>query len=88
MNTAKAIASIADSKDVTNGALLLFRIGDFYETFHGDAMTVAAECGLTVTSCIGDEGREPMAGFPYYQLDRYLAALIALGHRCAVIEDA
>ena len=71
------------AKQVTDGAICLMRLGDFYEVFREDAKTIADACGLTVTK---SRDGVPMAGFPYHQLDRYLAELIALGYRCAVCE--
>ena len=58
-------------------ALLLFRMGDFYETFDEDAETAARVLGIALTSRpMGkDEGRVPLAGIPYHQLDRYLDGL-------------
>ena len=65
-------------------ALLLFRMGDFYEMFFDDAKTAASALGLTLTS--RDKGSTnpiPMAGFPYHQLESYLAKLIANGAQWA-----
>jgi DNA mismatch repair protein MutS len=68
-------------------ALLLFRMGDFYELFGDDAERGAALLGLTLTS--RDKGADavPMAGFPYHQLDAYLARIVAAGQRAAVCEQ-
>jgi DNA mismatch repair protein MutS len=68
-------------------ALLLFRMGDFYELFHDDAKTAAAILNLTLTSRDKGENPTPMAGFPYHQLEAYLAKLISRGHRAAVCEQ-
>jgi len=70
-------------------ALLLFRMGDFYETFDEDAELAAAELGIALTSRpMGkQEGRIPLAGIPYHQLDRYLERLVAAGHRVAIAEQ-
>lgn len=68
-------------------ALLLFRMGDFYELFHDDAKTAAKILGLALTSRDKGENPVPMAGFPYHQLDAYLAKLIAAGLRVAVCEQ-
>jgi len=70
------------------GCILLFRIGDFYETFDDDAVTVSKALGLTLTK--RTEG-VPMAGVPFHQLETYLKRLVAMGYRVAVgdqIEDA
>ncbi len=68
-------------------AILLFRMGDFYELFGDDAERGAALLGLTLTS--RDKGPDPMpmAGFPHHQLENYLARIVASGHRAAVCEQ-
>ncbi len=76
-----------DAKEVAGDALLLFRMGDFYELFFEDAQTAARLLGLTLTSRDKGENPIPMAGFPYHQLDSYLAKIIAAGHRAAVCEQ-
>lgn len=76
-----------DAKEVAGDAMLLFRMGDFYELFHEDAKTAARILGLTLTSRDKGENPIPMAGFPYHQLDGYLAKIIAAGHRAAVCEQ-
>lgn len=68
--------------------VLLFRIGDFYEMFDDDAVTVSRALGLTLTQ--RTEG-VPMAGVPFHQLENYLRRLIRQGFRVAVcdqVEDA
>jgi DNA mismatch repair protein MutS len=64
--------------------ILLFRIGDFYETFDDDAVTLHKALGLTLTQ--RTEGL-PMAGVPYHQLEVYLRRLIQQGFRVAVCEQ-
>jgi DNA mismatch repair protein MutS len=76
-----------EAKDACGDALLLFRMGDFYELFFDDAKTAAKELGLTLTSRDKGENPVPMAGFPHHQLDSYLAKLIASGFRAAVCEQ-
>jgi DNA mismatch repair protein MutS len=68
-------------------ALLLFRMGDFYEMFGEDAERAAPLLGLTLTS--RDKGTDalPMAGFPHPALDAYLAKIIQAGLRAAVCEQ-
>lgn len=75
-----------DAKKTCGDALLFFRMGDFYELFHGDAETAAGILGLTLTSR-DKSNAVPMAGFPHHQLDSYIAKLIKLGHRVAVCEQ-
>lgn len=76
-----------DAKAACGDALLLFRMGDFYELFFEDAKVVARVLGLTLTSRDKGVNPIPMAGFPYHQLDGYLAKLIQAGYRCAVCEQ-
>ena len=76
-----------EAKEACGNALLLFRMGDFYELFFEDAKTAARVLGLTLTSRDKGENPIPMAGFPYHQLDGYLAKIIASGHRAAVCEQ-
>jgi DNA mismatch repair protein MutS len=68
-------------------ALLLFRMGDFYEMFGDDAEQAALLLGLTLTSRDKGDDPLPMAGFPYHQLDNYLARVVAAGRRAAVCEQ-
>ena len=80
-----------DAKALAPDALLLFRMGDFYELFHEDARTAARVLGLALTSRDKGENPVPMAGFPYHQLENYLGKLIAAGQRVAIcdqVEDA
>jgi DNA mismatch repair protein MutS len=67
--------------------LLLFRMGDFYETFYEDAKTASRILGLTLTSRSKGASAVPLAGIPYHALDSYLAKLIAAGVRVAVCEQ-
>src|SRR3954451_3220504 len=76
-----------DAKAACGDALLLFRMGDFYELFYDDAKAAARVLGLTLTSRDKGENPIPMAGFPYHQLESYLAKLIAAGFRAAVCEQ-
>jgi DNA mismatch repair protein MutS len=76
------------AKEAHPGMLLLFRMGDFFETFGEDAELVARVLGLTLTS---RDKTIPMAGFPHHQLESYLRKLLQGGHRVAVcdqVEDA
>ena len=69
------------------GALVLFRMGDFYELFGADAREAADLLDLTLTS--RDKGPDalPMAGFPHHQLDVQLVKLVAAGRRVAICEQ-
>ncbi len=69
-------------------ALLLFRIGDFYEAFDDDARLLARELNIILTSKpMGKNLRVPLAGIPYHSLERHLATLISRGHRVAICEQ-
>lgn len=68
-------------------ALLLFRMGDFYELFYTDAEKASQALGLTLTSRDKGENAVAMAGFPHHQLDSYMAKLIKQGFRVAVCEQ-
>ena len=70
-------------------ALLLFRVGDFYETFAGDAVIVARDLNIVLTSRQkDDEGNKiPLAGIPYHALEPYLARLIRAGHKVAICDQ-
>ncbi len=69
-------------------AIVLFRLGDFYETFDDDARLAAAELEITLTSrSMGKGLRVPMAGVPAHSLDTYLARLIKKGHKVAICEQ-
>jgi DNA mismatch repair protein MutS len=76
-----------EAKQAAGDALLLFRMGDFYELFFEDAKTAARILGLSLTSRDKGENPVPMAGFPHHQLDGYLAKIIAAGMRAAVCEQ-
>lgn len=69
-------------------ALLLFRLGDFYEAFDEDAKLVARELDIVLTSRpVGKGVRVPLAGIPHHALDSYLARLVARGHKVAICEQ-
>jgi DNA mismatch repair protein MutS len=69
-------------------AILLFRIGDFYEAFDDDARVLARELGIVLTSKpMGRNFRVPLAGVPHHSLERHLATLISRGHRVALCEQ-
>lgn len=69
-------------------ALILFRVGDFYEMFGEDAEVGARELQLTLTSRqMGNKGRIAMCGVPHHAIDRYLKTLIQKGHRAAICEQ-
>jgi DNA mismatch repair protein MutS len=69
-------------------AIVLFRLGDFYETFDEDAKLASRELEIVLTSRnMGKGHRVPMAGIPYHALDNYLARLISRGYKVAICEQ-
>ena len=69
-------------------ALVLFRMGDFYETFREDAKTAAKILNITLTKrANGKAATVPLAGFPYHALDNYLHKLIRAGLKVAICEQ-
>ena len=65
-------------------AILLFRVGDFYETFDTDAVTTAQVLGIVLTKrANGVATYTDLAGFPYHALDTYLPKLVRAGYRVA-----
>jgi DNA mismatch repair protein MutS len=82
----------AEVKDQYPHSLLLYRVGDFFETFFQDAIVVARELELVLTSKQGgDVGRVPMTGVPHHALERYAMQLVEKGYSVAVcdqVEDA
>ncbi len=77
-----------DTKAEYPGCILFYRLGDFYEMFFEDAVTVSRELELTLTgkSC-GLEERAPMCGVPYHAVDGYLNRLVAKGYKVAICEQ-
>ena len=68
--------------------ILLFRMGDFYETFGDDAVLAAPILGIALTSRAHGKGeRIPLAGVPYHSVDRYLVRLLSSGHKVVVVEQ-
>lgn len=74
-------------KEKHPGTILLFRVGDFYETFGDDAVLVSKELGITLTRRNNGGDMTPLAGFPYHALETYMPRLIRRGHRVAVCEQ-
>jgi DNA mismatch repair protein MutS len=68
--------------------MLLYRMGDFYETFHEDAISASRILGITLTQRNhGGKDGTPLAGFPHHALERYMPKLIAAGLKVAVCEQ-
>ena len=69
-------------------ALLLYRVGDFYETYSDDAVTASRVLGLVQTKkSNGDKGPIPMAGFPHHAIESYLTKLVRAGFKVAICDQ-
>lgn len=68
-------------------ALLLFRVGDFYETFGDDAIRTAEALGIVLTHRNNGGNNIELAGFPYHAMDMYLPKLVQAGYRVAICEQ-
>src|SRR3989338_6336103 len=67
--------------------IVLFRMGDFYETFYEDAKTAARELNIVLTARGKGETRAPLAGIPFHSLDLYLGKLIKRGYKVTIVEQ-
>ena len=75
-------------KAVHPDAILLFRVGDFYETFGDDAIKASSILGITLTKrANGSASSVELAGFPYHALDTYMPKLVRAGERVAICEQ-
>ncbi len=70
-------------KTQAKDALVLFRLGDFYEAFYEDAKLISQELGLTLTQ----RSQVPMCGVPFHAADMHIDKLIAKGHKVAIVEQ-
>ncbi len=68
-------------------ALLLFRVGDFYETFGEDAIKTAKILGITLTKRRNGDSHIELAGFPHHSVDNYLPKLVRAGQRVAICDQ-
>ena len=77
-----------DIKTKYPDAILLFRVGDFYETFGEDACIASRVLGITLTKrANGAATHIELAGFPYHSLDTYLHKLVKAGYRVAICDQ-
>src|ERR1041385_5130760 len=75
-------------KQETPDALLLFRLGDFYELFFEDAVTASRELEITLTARQKESGNPvPMCGVPYHAADNYIARLLRKGYKVAICDQ-
>lgn len=78
----------AEMKKKFPDAMLLFRVGDFYETFSSDAIKCSGILGITLTrKASGNSTYTELAGFPYHALEQYLPRLVKAGQRVAICEQ-
>ncbi len=78
----------SEIKKAHPGALLFFRLGDFYELFFEDAVTAARELEITLTSRNKEKGiAVPMCGVPYHAAENYIARLIGKGYKVAICDQ-
>ena len=68
-------------------AILLYRVGDFYETFGQDAVNTSRALGITLTARNNGGSDIELAGFPYHSMDMYLPRLVRAGYRVAICEQ-
>src|ERR1041384_5316123 len=75
-------------KEQVPNALLMFRLGDFYELFFEDAVVASRDLEITLTSRNKEKGAAiPMCGVPYHAADGYISRLIQKGHRVAICDQ-
>jgi len=82
-----AMRQYAQQKRQVPDAILLFRMGDFYETFYEDAKTASRVLGIALTARSKGENPIPLAGIPYHALESYLNKLVAAGYKVAISEQ-
>ncbi|MDD4878083.1 MAG: DNA mismatch repair protein MutS [Candidatus Nanoarchaeia archaeon] len=86
-NLTPAMRQYVEFKQTHPGCILLFRMGDFYETFYEDAVAVSKALEITLTSRGAGEKKAPLAGIPYHALEPYLAKLVRKGFKVAICEQ-
>jgi len=88
MTKTPLMAQYSKIKQAHPDMILLFRMGDFFETFEEDAKIAAKVLGITLTKrSNGAAGDVPLAGFPHHAIDTYLPKLVRAGYRVAVCEQ-
>src|SRR5437867_7574255 len=88
-NTTPMVRQYRELKEQHPGALLFFRLGDFYELFFEDAVIGARELQITLTARHKESGDPiPMCGVPHHSAANYIAKLVRKGYRVAICEQA
>ena len=88
MNQTPLMSQYNKIKEAHPDTILLFRMGDFFETFEEDAKIASKVLGITLTKrANGAAGEVPLAGFPHHAIDSYLPKLVRAGYRVAVCEQ-
>ncbi len=88
MSITPLMAQYGKIKESYPDTILLFRMGDFFETFEEDAKIASKVLGITLTKrANGAAGEVPLAGFPHHAIDNYLPKLVRAGYRVAVCEQ-
>ena len=86
--TTPAMKQYWNIKDNYPDSIVLFRMGDFYETFDNDAQITSEILGITLTKrANGAASSVPLAGFPYHAIDQYIDKLLKAGYRVAICEQ-
>ena len=88
MSVSPMITQYNEIKQSYTDCILMFRLGDFYEMFFGDAEIASRELELALTgrNC-GDNERAPMCGVPYHSAEGYITRLISKGYKVAICEQ-
>jgi DNA mismatch repair protein MutS len=88
MTTTPLMKQYLAMKEEYADAILLYRMGDFYELFNEDAVTASRVLGLTLTSRNSNDANPiPLAGFPYHSIDKHMPRLINAGYKVAICEQ-
>lgn len=82
-----AMAQYWEIKKKYPDCLVLFRMGDFYETFYEDAKIVSRDLQIVLTSRGKNDAKAPLAGIPYHALEQYLKKLMGKGHKVVIAEQ-
>ncbi len=87
VNLTPGMQQYMNIKNAHPDCIILFRMGDFYETFFEDAKTISRELEITLTSRGKGESRAPLAGIPYHAIQPYIAKLVKKGYKVGIVEQ-